>query len=109
MSVRSRRRFRSSCYDELMANHAICLLTYLAENPSAKQTYYALERKTGIPAGTIWHLVNWDHEMAPWAANPLFVWAWNLGYYVEISSNSDLRIKVVKRDIWDVEESQTTI
>ena len=104
MTVANRRRFRSSSYDEVMANHAICLLTYLAEHPDARQTYYALEKATGIPRGTIHGMVNWEHEMAPWGGNPLFVWAWNLGYEVTVVRNNGVLLRVIKRDIWDTEE-----
>ena len=67
-----------------MANHAICLLTYVAENPNCRQTYYALSKATGIPRGTVWNLINWNHYLAPRSGEPLFVWGKKLGYNVEI-------------------------
>jgi hypothetical protein len=97
-SAKSQRRFRSSSYDELMANHAICLLTYVAEHPYEEQSYNSLARNTGIPPKTIWNLVHWNHEKAPQFGEPLYVWALNLGYEVNIICGPGLILRVTPKE-----------
>lgn len=82
-----------------MANHAIVLLTYLAENPNCYQTYYSLEKATGIPRGTVRELLNWDHYMAPGNGEPLFTWAKNLGYNVELVGKPGVLVVVSRSTI----------
>jgi hypothetical protein len=82
-----------------MANHAICLLTYVAENPDDYQSYYSLGKATGIPRGTVWHLINWNHYLAPRCGEPLFVWAKKLGYNVEIVGRTGLLLVVTASTI----------
>ena len=97
--MRSRRNWSlsSSNYDELMANHAICLLTYVADHPDEEQSYGSLEKATGIPKGTVWALTHWDHEMACQAGEPLYVWAENLGYDIRILNKDGAILQVSRR------------
>lgn len=98
-SMANHHRFSSPAYDELMANHAICLLTYVAEHPDKWQSYGILSKATGIPPGTIWGLLNWEHFMAPNHAVPLFFWADNLGYIVEVVGRKGLLLTVTRSTI----------
>lgn len=90
--------FQSSSYDEVMANHAICLLTWAAEHPDEWQSYSILEEETGVPKSTLWAMLHWDHDMAPHAGSPLHVWAWNLGYRVVVYNTEGLLLYVCKID-----------
>ena len=92
-------RFSSPAYDEVMANHAICLLTYVAEHPCAWQSYGILAKATGVPKTTVWDMINWNHDLAPTRGIPLFVWAWNLGYEVEIVGRKGLLLIVTQPTI----------
>jgi len=84
----------------VLDNHSIVLLTYLERNPDALQTYYNIEQNTGVPRGTVKHLIEWDQELAPQAPNPLFFWAERLGYDVWLHEGNDLhRISVFRRGI----------
>jgi len=65
-----------------MENHAICLLTYVAEHPDEWQSYAELEKHTGVPKSTIWELLHWSEEFYPGECNILGLWACNLGYCV---------------------------
>ena len=89
-----------------MANHAICLLTYVAEHPDEIQSYRSLSAATGIPYSTIWELTHWKHFMASTHGEPLYVWAWNLGYEVTVVGREDLVLIVTKRDIWDEDDEK---
>ena len=90
----NRRQFSSPAYGELMANHVICLLTYVAEHPNGWQSYGILSKATGVPKSTLWDLINWNHDLSPACGVPLFVWAWNLGYEVEIVGRKGLLLIV---------------
>ena len=92
----SHHQYSSPAYDELIANHAIVLLTYVAENPDCHQTYYALGKATGIPPATVWDLINWDHDLSPANGVPLFFWARKLGYNVEIVGKPGLLLVVTR-------------
>lgn len=88
------RRFSLPAYSELMANHVICLLTYVAGHPNDWQSYGILSEATGVPKSTLWNLINWNHDLSPARGVPLFIWAWNLGYEVEIVGKKGLLITV---------------
>jgi len=92
-------RFSSPAYDELIANHAIVLLTYIAENPTCRQTYYSLGKATGIPPATVWDLINWNHYLSPAHSVPLFFWARKLGYTIEIVGREGLLLVVYRSTI----------
>jgi hypothetical protein len=83
-----------------MANHAICLLTYLADNPMYPQSYRKIAKATGIPYSTIWQLVNWRHEECPYYGSPLFEWADKLNYNVKLLKRDGLIMYVEKRHIY---------
>lgn len=89
-----------------MANHAICLLTYVAEHPDEEQSYGLLSRATGIPEGTIWDLTHWNHDMAPSHGEPLYVWASNLGYEVAVFDKCGLLLSVQKHGLLVGEEDE---
>lgn len=81
----------------------------MANNPDDWQSYGSLSDATGVPKATIWNLTHWNHYEAPAHGEPLFTWAWNLGYEVTVLNTEGVILRVVKRDVWDTEESSSTI
>ena len=92
----SRHQYSSPAYDELIANHTIVLLTYVAENPNEWQSYGILSKATGVPKSTIWGLLHWRHEDAPQSGTPIFVWANMLGFEVVINYRKGRLLSVCK-------------